>query len=233
MHEYSLFSTLFLGMSLGILHALDADHVAAVSSLASTRTGKRHALFFCGKWAMGHGLSLLLIGGSVLILGFAIPETLSRIAENLVGVVLIAIGIWVLWEVYRRPLHLHFHQHADHLPHAHWHTHADNERHEDNNNSAHQHTHSAVFVGGLHGVAGSAPLLALLPMTRAESTWLAMSYIAFFSIGVLIAMLLFGGMISIVFQWLQKHSISLLNWLRGLTGVVSLGLGSYLLYHSI
>lgn len=231
MYEYSLFSTLFLGMSLGILHALDADHVAAVSSLASTRTGRRHALFFCGKWAMGHGLSLLIIGGCVLILGFAIPETLSQIAENLVGLVLIMIGGWVLWEVYRKPLHVHFHQHDDHLPHAHWHTHAKNTHHDDD--MAHQHTHSAVFVGGLHGIAGSAPLLALLPMTKAGSTWLAMSYIIFFSIGVLIAMLLFGGMISVVFQWLQKYSTSLLNWLRGLTGVVSLSLGSYLLYHSI
>jgi high-affinity nickel permease len=81
-------AVLTLAFGLGLMHALDADHIMAVSGLASARPGRRRALAFCARWAIGHGLSLLSIGAAVLLLGLAIPVSLSAHAESLVGVVL-------------------------------------------------------------------------------------------------------------------------------------------------
>jgi cytochrome c biogenesis protein CcdA len=219
---------LAVGFGLGLLHALDADHIIAVSGLASTQAKRRESLMFCLRWALGHGLSLIAIGGAVLLLGMAIPEALSQTAEHLVGIVLILIGAWVLWDLYKRRIHLHFHRHDDLPPHAHLHSHAKHDAHDE---AAHRHTHSAVAVGLLHGTAGSAPLLALLPLAQTGSPWLGLGYIVLFSIGVLVAMIVFGGLLGLLFEYLQRRGDLLLRVLRTLVGLGSIGFGVYLFTH--
>lgn len=223
-----MFAILGLAFGLGLMHALDADHVMAVSGLSSSRATFRDTLQFCGRWAVGHGLTLLAIGTAVLGLGMAIPEGLSHLAEQLVGVVLIGIGLYVLQDLIRHRAHFHFHQHDGMPRHAHWHKH--NHSRDVHQVEAHRHHHGAVMVGMLHGTAGSAPLLALLPMSAADSAWLGIAYLLAFGIGVLLAMLAFGGMLGSLFRWISHWGTRAATALRGGVALGSIGLGGYLLH---
>ena len=179
-----------LAFGLGMLHALDADHIMAVSSLASGGHKARRAWHYAQRWALGHGLSLSLIGTCVYLLGSAIPTELSIMAERLVGVILILMGLYAILGLWRQRLHIHFHHH-DGLPaHAHLHAHPVGSV-----STVHGHVHRATLLGLLHGTAGSAPLLVLIPIASLGSPWLALLYLLVFSLGVLLAMSLFGGLL--------------------------------------
>lgn len=231
MDESNLIALLSLAFSLGILHALDADHVMAVSGLCSQRQGWRSTLRFCVRWSIGHGATLLLIGSAVLLFGLAIPNELSHIAENMIGFVLICIGVFVLWNLFRKRahLHLHFHDH-DNLPrHAHWHIH-DKHASKHHHKTSHAHDHSATMVGILHGAAGSAPLLALIPMSKAGAPVLGLLYLAIFSLGVIISMMAFGGLLGSLYGWLSRWGNHVVRVLRAFVGAGSIMFGSYIVY---
>lgn len=212
-----LLSLLSLAFGLGLLHALDADHVLAVTTLASTRPRPRAALAFCARWAVGHGLTLFTIGGAVLLLGLAIPHGLSHWAERLVGVVLVAVGLWVLADLWRRRLSLRPHRHPGLPAHAHW-----------QGRGGHGlHGHGALLVGVVHGTAGSAPLLALLPVAAADTPWIGLGYLAVFGVGVLLTMLLCGGLLGGLWGRLGALSGRLLVAVRGAVALGSIGFGAH------
>jgi cytochrome c biogenesis protein CcdA len=212
---------LSLAFGLGLLHSLDADHIMAVSNLASSRPDSKNTIRFCLRWAVGHGLTLLFVGLLVFILGLSLPESLSRYAEIVVAMLLIGIGLIVLFEVIRKQAHIHFHQH-DGLPaHAHWHRH-----HQDR---SHAHAHTAVLVGMLHGLAGSAPLLALIPIAMSEQPIYGFIYLLIFSLGVLTAMLLFGGLLGMFTSRILKASGGLFRWVRAALGVGAISAGAVIL----
>lgn len=220
MDTTELYGLLGLAFGLGWLHALDADHIAAVSGLASTRATFRDTLRFCLRWSLGHGLTLLLIGTAVLLLGMAIPERLSQLAEQAVGVVLIVIGVYVLWDVLRSDTHVHFHVHDDLSRHAHWHRHTEPAH-------AHRHHHGALMVGMVHGTAGSAPLLALLPLSAQAHPLFGIAYLVLFGLGVLLSMLVFGGLLGTVLRSLARRGASALRGVRLAVGLSSLGFGAW------
>jgi ABC-type nickel/cobalt efflux system permease component RcnA len=226
MGSFETVSLISLAFGLGIVHALDADHIVAVSGLASTNVNRRDRIRFCIRWALGHGASLLVIGSAVFLLGFSIPHQLSHYAESMVGIVLITIGLLIGWQLIRSNAHLHVHQHDDLPPHAHWHTH----QRKSNNHGfdPHGHRHTAVLVGLLHGVAGSAPLLVLIPLAKLESPWLGMLYLLVFSTAVLLAMLIFGGVLGSVYQWLSHWGSAFVKSLKALIASGAIGYGSYL-----
>lgn len=222
MGDVSLLGILGLAFGLGMLHALDADHIMAVTGLSGQRPGFKRALGFCLRWAVGHGLSLCLIGAAVLMLGMAIPESLSHIAEKIIGLVLIAIGLSVLYDLYRKRAHLHFHHHDEMPPHAHWHQHTD---HRDHDPRHHPHNHQAVIVGVLHGTAGSAPLLVLLPVSRLPDPWWGMAYLTVFAAGVILTMLVFGGLLGGVMQWLERQGSGFIKVVRAIIAFSAIGFG--------
>src|SRR5206468_12804767 len=92
-----MFGILGLGFLLGMQHALEADHIAAVSSIAARRSRVgdivRHGL----TWGLGHTLTLFALAGAALLLGHAIPDSLARPIETAVGVMLVGLGAHVLW----------------------------------------------------------------------------------------------------------------------------------------
>lgn len=222
----SFSAVMLLAFGLGLLHAFDADHIMAVSTLASSKPGLNSSLKYCSRWALGHGLTLLFIGCVVYVLGLSVPVELSHVAEQLVGVVLIVLGLLVLRQIYIKKAHLHFHHHAGYPRHAHWHQHDKTTSH-----SAidHQHEHRAVFVGVIHGTAGSAPLMALIPLSAVKSPVFALLYLAAFSLAVLVAMLLFGGLLGGLFTQLNRYSERMINRLRTFIACASIGFGVYLL----
>lgn len=226
---------LLLAFSAGIVHALDADHVMAVTAIASKKLGMKAIVQLCLKWSLGHGAVLLVVGGGIFIFGLNIPHELSQYAEKGVAVLLIAIGAWILRGLYKSHAHLHFHHHEGLTDHAHWHV---NEEYENSvkqkfskiktvvsdSNFEHKHDHKAVMVGVLHGFAGLAPLLAIIPMAN-QPVWVGLVYLLIFSLGVFLSMLIFGGMLGKLLERLQGYGVISMNLIRGLIGLASIGLG--------
>lgn len=221
-------SLLLLALGLGMLHALDADHIMAVTSLSCQKPDRKQSLMFCGRWALGHGAAILLVGVAVLFVGMAIPQQLSHYAESLVGVVLIALGAYVLWDIWKQRVHLHVHQHDGMVKHAHWHRRSGDSSADDS--TRHKHNHAPVLVGVLHGTAGSAPLLALLPLSQMASPWIGLAYLLLFGAGVFFAMLLFGGALGQLFGLARNWGQQFINGLRILVSVVSIGFGASLIF---
>lgn len=215
----NLYSLITLALSLGIVHALDADHIMAVSALSGSNANSRSSVRFCLRWALGHGATLITIGVCVFLFGMAIPDQLSIYAEHAVGLVLIFLGILIFIKLRRSNIHLHYHQH-DGLPeHAHWHAHQ-NSNEKQNSNTAnhraepHHHHHSAVMVGILHGAAGSAPLLVLIPVAKLTTPVYGIIYLVVFSVAVIIAMAVFGGLLGKLYQWLAVYGAQTIKYLR-------------------
>jgi sulfite exporter TauE/SafE len=204
----NLFGILSLAFGLGLVHALDADHVIAVSTLSSQpRTSGLRPWWYGLRWSLGHGAALLLFGILVLGAGVAIPQQLARLAEFLVGAVLIVMGLVVFFRLRAQRLSFGFHSHADSLYHAHWHRRPEHQL-------ASGYHHGAVLVGALHGVAGSAPLLALIPVVATGSIWLGMCYLLLFNVGVLFSMLLCGGALGVLFRRLHRFGEKVLYGAR-------------------
>lgn len=218
---------LALAFVLGLVHALDADHVMAVSVLATRGHGVAQGVRAGLRWAAGHGLVVLVAGSTLLLAGRTLPPALAAIAERAVGLVMIALGGWVLVELLRRRAHVHFHAHDGLPPHAHWHDHAP--RSAGTHPSAHQHDHGALLVGALHGFAGSAPILAVFPIARVSPA-LAIGALACFGLGVAFTMAVVSGVLGHASGWLGRARAGRgLSWLRGLAAGGSVAIGSWLL----
>lgn len=217
---------LLLAFSVGMVHALDADHVIAVSSLACHKKTIRDGIRFCLNWTIGHSLTLLVIGVAVFVFGMTIPQSMSAWAEGFVGLLLILIGVGVLLDLRKNSMQLHFHRHDEGVVHAHWHSREHSTKEHD---AKEQNHHRAVLVGVLHGAAGSAPLLAVIPLTVVSSPWLGMLYLLIFSTGIFIAMLFVGGIIGSVFTRLHHGADRVLKILLTSLGSVSIIFGGMLI----
>jgi len=154
----NMFAILGLGFVLGLQHALEADHIAAVSSIAARRSEigdiVRHGL----TWGLGHTLTLFVFAGAAIVLGQAIPKHLAQPIETAVGIMLIGLGSHVLWWLWRDRVHFHRHSHGDGTVHIHAHSHAgETTAHA---RAPHSHSHGfrwrTLLVGLMHGMAGSA-----------------------------------------------------------------------------
>src|ERR1700712_4101240 len=126
-------------------HALEADHIAAVSSIAARRTHVGDIVKHGLTWGLGHTLTLCVCAGAAILLGHAIPEHLTRPLETAVGVMLIGLGSHVLWRLWRDRVHFHKHGHADGAVHTHVHSHAgepaSHTRAESHARKMHDHAH--------------------------------------------------------------------------------------------
>ncbi len=117
-------SLLLLGFLLGMRHALEVDHLAAVASLATRSRGLWHTVAQGAAWGLGHTLTLVLAGGICLLASVAIPPRLAHLLEMGVGVMLLGLGLDVLLRARRQGIHVHVHRHDDGTLHLHAHGHA-------------------------------------------------------------------------------------------------------------
>jgi hypothetical protein len=221
-----MFAILGLGFLLGMQHALEADHIAAVSSIAARRSQIGDIVKHGLTWGLGHTLTLFIFAGAAILLGHAIPESLSRPIETAVGIMLVGLGAHVLWRLWRDRVHFHAHGHGDGTVHIHTHSHAgDTAPHM---RAAHAHDHGfrwrTLLVGLMHGMAGSAALL-MLTVSQASSPAVGLSYVALFGIGSMIGM----GALSTVIAVPLAVSARWLTWanrrLQGAVGLVTVALG--------
>ena len=210
------------GFSLGCLHAFDADHVAAVSAFASKQPSAKKASLFGIFWGLGHSSTLIVLGLVALGLKIAIPASVQSYAETAVGAMLVFIGMWSLREAVRtRHAHVHRHEH-DGYEHAHMHSHHKSEEH--------GHRHSMFFVGAAHGVAGTASVLVIVPVTLAQSVLGAFSYLVFFSVGTMAAMGMFAYLLGAATERVGLRSIA---FVHGFAALLSLSVGTFWLWRSL
>jgi high-affinity nickel-transport protein len=249
----SLGVVLALGFFLGMRHATDPDHVIAVSTIVTRYRRPRHAALIGIAWGVGHTLTILAVGGGIILLGWVIPARVGLSLEFSVGVMLMVLGALTLRSALQRVgegvshaqgddgvTHSHPHRHGDYI-HSHQHHH-----HPDT------HPHSAeatplarldrwlggmklyqlarpLVVGLVHGLAGSAAV-ALLVLAAIGNSWWALGYLVVFGLGTVVGMMLVTALVAWPFAYASDRRE---GWHRGLrlaSGVVSLAFGLMVAY---
>lgn len=226
-------SLLLLGFMIGMRHALDADHLAAVAAITTQQNNSIHSSIKHGLvWGLGHTITLFLFGSVVIWMDTVVPERLTHMLEMAVGIMLIALGLDVLRRVIRERIHYHIHRHNQSSAHIHAHSHQAEPVHEQ---SKHEHSHDHRFpvrtlmIGLMHGMAGSAALI-LLTMETVDTLWLGLWYMLLFGIGSMLGM----AMLSIIIAIPLRASANGLTWmhngLQTAIGVLTCGLGVSIVY---
>ena len=224
-----MFAILSLGFLLGMQHALEADHIAAVSSIAARRSDVGDIVKHGLTWGLGHTLTLFAFAGAAILLGHAIPEKLAAPLEAAVGIMLVGLGTHLLWRLWRDRVHVHAHRHDDGTFHVHAHSHAgENEESVPHARAAHVHAHGfrwrTLLVGLMHGMAGSAALL-VLTVAQAPSAMAGLGYIALFGVGSMIGMGLLSTVIAVPIA-ISARFLTLANHaLQGAVGLVTIAIG--------
>ncbi len=226
-----MFSVIFLGFLIGMQHAMEADHVAAVASLATQSRSIGSTARQGAAWGAGHALTLFLFGGFVLAMDTLVPEHFAQGLELVVGFMLVLLGADVLRRLLRDRIHFHLHRH-DSTVHFHAHSHAGGGAHEDD---PHQHEHlqrfplRAMLVGMMHGMAGSAALI-ILALNSVTSMAQGILYIALFGIGSILGMAILAAVISLPLRYSPRGLTWAHNGLKAAVGFITIGLGGKLIY---
>jgi ABC-type nickel/cobalt efflux system permease component RcnA len=222
----SLLAAFGLGLLLGIQHALDPDHLIAVSTIVSEHKSFKWASLIGAFWGLGHTTTLFMVGLVVIGLRLTIPPHLAGGLELLVAAMLVILGINVLRKTFgAERVHLHTHSHSPET-HTHFHTHDDPKQ-----DHAHPHPFKTMrrpfIVGMVHGLAGSAALM-LLVLSTIESTLGALAYIVIFGLGSVGGMLLLSGIISLPFVLTAQRFTAVNRTIRVIAGLASVLFGIWL-----
>lgn len=189
---------LFAGILAAALHVISGpDHLAAVTPFAieSKKKAWKVGLF----WGVGHILGMLLIGVLFLFFKELIPvETISTNSEKIVGIILIALGVWIFYKIFKKEkIHEHIHVHSENNPiiHKHQHLHTSKNTHNHKHSNLKQGIFASLSVGFIHGLAGIAHFLLFLPVIGFGTVIDSVKYILGFAIGTLFAMISFAFVI--------------------------------------
>jgi ABC-type nickel/cobalt efflux system permease component RcnA len=228
--DASVLAALTLGFSLGLRHALDPDHLVAVTTIVSEHKSLARSSLIGTFWGLGHTASLLVIGLVVILLKSSIPGRVALWMEMGVAVMLIVLGANVIWRLARERgfrvhglrIHTHAHAHDDQPTHEHVHFHS---------HSDHDHRHRVFrlgrrpfLVGMVHGVAGSAALT-LGVLTRIPSITLGIVYIVVFGLGSVGGMLLMSAAIGAPFAMTARRFSNINGGIRLAAGLLSVMFG--------
>lgn len=247
----TVFSIVFLGFFLGMRHAMDPDHVIAITAIVSRERRVRNASLIGILWGMGHTFTILLVGGAIILFGLVIPPRIGLTMEFSVALMLILLGVLNLTGIMRwirqtfasgqggeGGTHSHPHSHSDYV---HIHPH----RHEP---EAHGHREAEtpqgwldralgrlglfqllrpLIAGLVHGLAGSAAVALLVLATIQDPFW-AIAYLLVFGVGTIAGMMLITAAIAVPFAYTASRLVWLNRYLGVASGLVSLGFGLFL-----
>ncbi|HEY6711587.1 MAG TPA: hypothetical protein VI055_04895 [Rubrobacter sp.] len=163
----TLWVVLLVSLALGLRHATDPDHLAAVTTLIASESGNgaRKAGSMGLSWGIGHGTSLVFIGLPLVLLGRYLPGPVQQAAEALIGVIIIILAARLLARWRRGHFHAHAHSHDGEPVHRHVHSHESDSWHEHAHNVALRTPLSSYGIGLVHGIGGSGGLTLLLLST--------------------------------------------------------------------
>jgi hypothetical protein len=192
---------LLVAILLGLRHATDPDHIAAVTAFVAGG-GKRdpHAGARLGlAWGIGHGLTLIALGTPLILFGQSLPAWAERAAETLIGLVIIGLALRLLLRWHAGDFHVHEHVHEGRFAHSHLHSHATSAEH------VHPHRQrsalGALCIGIVHGAGGSAGLGILL-VASIHSQAVAVAALVILALATCAAMtVLSSGFGLALFRW--------------------------------
>ena len=210
-----------VGLALGMRHALEPDHLAAVSTLAGEQRGGTGAGLRLGAfWGLGHTASLVLVGGSLALLGAQMPAQLGLCFELAVGLMISALGLRAVRRalVEGRAGATHAHAHGP-LTHVHA--------------APPEHLHlrrwtlatRPLLIGVLHGLAGSGALTALV-LAELPTAAARLTYIVLFGAGSVVGMALLTGLAGVPLMRLARAPRAAAALLL-LSGAISTGVGAW------
>ena len=200
-----------LGSLLGMRHALEPDHLAAVSTLVSAERNSWRAALLGVCWGLGHTFSLIVVGTVLVVLRADMPERVADAFEFCVALMLIGLGLRAIYLAARQgpagPVHVHHHGGTVHVHHG---------------AAAHIHiggwtlARRPLLVGAVHGLAGSGALTALV-VTTLPSTAAQITYMVLFGLGSTLGMAALTGLLGWPLARAGRH--------RGVARVLSLAVG--------
>jgi len=223
---------IILGFLLGLQHALEADHIAAVASIAADKKGFRPIVRHGALWGLGHAVTLGAFGGAVYALKLTLDEKLASGLEFAVGVMLVLLGARLIYVMAKARIHFHVHRHGPGDVHFHAHSHAGDVV--DHAASAHAHVHPqghwgrSVAVGMIHGLAGSAALVALAAAS-APSVPLGIAFMVLFGAGSIAGMTLFSAVIAVPLSYTGKTLTWASRGLQAVAGIIAMGIGLHIM----
>ena len=173
---------LLVSLLLGLRHASDPDHLAAVTTLIASeeeRNQARKAGLMGFLWGLGHGTTLVILGLPLILFNRYLPEPVQQAAETLIGVIIVFLAVRLLLRWRRGLYHVHTHIHDDGPSHRHVHSHKEDEAHEHAHTVSHRTPVSAYGIGLVHGIGGSGGLTLLLLSTISDRTEAAVALLLF------------------------------------------------------
>ena len=188
----TLLPALSFGFVLGMRHATDADHIAAIGTIVAGARSARRAALVGATWGLGHSMSVLLVGGALVAFQLTMPIRVALALEFGVAIMLIALGVRSL--VVRR------------------------------RESTEVSAKRPLFIGIVHGMAGSA-VLALLVLGTTTSALTAALYLVCFCIGTIAGMAAITTLLALPTQLGSARLISFERGIRVIAGCASLALG--------
>lgn len=206
---YKLVFLLGSGLVLGLKHALDADHIAAVSTMVTQTKSMKKSAVAGLLWGLGHTLALLAAGAVVLFAKKSIPTMLTLVFEFAVGLVLVILGLDLFRKVLQKPA-----QNFTKQEHFQEHHPAQSKR--------------SLYVGLLHGLAGSSALM-LLALATIPSTSLGFLFIGIFGAGSIIGMLGVSMLIGLPLIYTKRFAAAEVT-VKILASAVSLAIGGFTMY---
>ena len=233
-NEFPIWATLALGFVLGLRHALDADHLAAVSTFASEERNLLRSSLIGVYWGAGHTAALVAFGSLIMALRLAVTPRLTQFLEFAVGCMLVILGANVLRKLGKASaIHAHTHEHDPaERGHSHLHVHL--------GDAGHVHEHRVIRLGGqpfvvgiVHGLAGTAAVL-LVVVGAIPSVLLALGTILIFGAGSIGGMMAMSLLMSLPLALAAGRVAPLCGVERGLrlaAGAFSLGFGVFLAWN--
>jgi len=223
-----LFSVLSLGFLVGLHHAFEADHIAAVSSVVARRSGlksiSRHGLF----WGLGHGFMLFCVAGAVLLAHLSLSHRMSAALDFAVAIMLIGLGSHLIYRIWHERVHFHTHRHADNAIHFHAHSHKGEDMPHGENPHDHMHREQLPWrsfaVGLMHGLAGSGALAVLASAALPTPLW-SLVYIVLFGLGSTLGMVALSAIIAVPISYTARSLTWSNHALQLLIGCTTIGIG--------
>lgn len=230
-----LLSAATLGFVLGLRHALDPDHVVAVSTIVSGDPSWRRSSRIGIFWGLGHATSLLAVAGLIVAFRVNISELTASRLEIIVSIMLIGLGFYAVGAAQQGfRLHAHRHTHqgegegaATVAEHVHLHV------HEPAVSPVHGHAHGLAAglrpyaIGLVHGVAGSGGL-ALLVMATAQTAAAGFLYMTALALGAMVGMSLLSALLTLPLSALRSRYETMHLRFQYLSGVGSVAFGLWL-----
>ncbi len=217
-------------------HALEADHVAAVSSVVSRRKGLRSISWHGAVWGIGHTITLLVVAGGCILLKTRLDDRIAERLEFGVGVMLVGLGAHVLWRLWKERVHFGTHSHADGTKHLHAHSHQ-HDAHIHHRQSTHDHDHPetipwrTLLIGTMHGMAGSAALV-VLAASSIEDPLAGIGYVLLFGLGSVVGMAALSAVIAVPLTW-TANSLTVANRvLQGSIGALTVMIGLHVIHET-